>query len=88
MLAAVEGTQGPKGEGRCAWKGCDQVWDQVDHVIARALGGGDEPENLQGLCSYHNAAKGDGTTRAPRSRPPAKDPPDDGRGRSSRVWLP
>jgi 5-methylcytosine-specific restriction endonuclease McrA len=80
MLAAVEAVQGPKGVGACAWPGCGDPWAQVDHVLARARGGGDEPENLQGLCGYHNAAKGDGTQR-PRRSPPAAE------SSSSRAWF-
>ena len=87
MLAAVESVQGPKGEGRCAWTGCDQAWDQVDHVIARALGGGDEPDNLQGLCAFHNASKGDGTTRQRPAGSSSAAPVADGTGQASRVWL-
>lgn len=80
MIAAVESTQGPRGEGRCAWPGCPEAWVQVDHVLARANGGGDEPENLQGLCAYHNAAKGDGSQTPKRA-------PAGGLGEPSRRWI-
>lgn len=80
MLAGVEATQGPRGEGRCNWPGCVEAWTQVDHILARAMGGGDESENLQGLCGYHNAAKGDGTQQ-PRRAPGAE------AGQPSRRWF-
>ena len=83
LLAAVEEAQGPKGVGRCAWPGCVEPWAQVDHILPRSRGGGHEPENLQGLCAYHNIAKGDGSPgRVPRVHPPAK------AGKPSRRWLP
>jgi 5-methylcytosine-specific restriction endonuclease McrA len=82
MLAAVETLQGPKGEGACNWPGCDRAWEQVDHIVPRSAGGGDEPENLQGLCQSHNAAKGDGLPHyyVPREPAPAA-------GSTSREWL-
>jgi 5-methylcytosine-specific restriction endonuclease McrA len=83
MLAAVESRQGPRGVGSCAWPGCSDPWEQVDHILARALGGTDAPANLQGLCQTHNAAKGDGTQRGhPRPAPRIGDP-----GECSRRWL-
>jgi HNH endonuclease len=83
MLAAVEQSQGPKGEGPCAWPGCVAAWAQVDHIVPRILGGGDEPENLQGLCQAHNAAKGDGRPHWYVPRPVAAP----GAGTTSRAWL-
>ena len=71
MLAVVEMAQGPRGEGPCNWPGCREVWTQVDHITPRIAGGGDEPENLQGLCQAHNAQKGDGRAHYYRPRPPA-----------------
>lgn len=82
MLAAVESLQGPRGEGPCNWPGCSSAWDQVDHIVPRILGGGDEPENLQGLCQAHNAAKGDG--RPYLHGAPA---PGTAAGTTSRAWL-
>ena len=84
MLAAVELAQGPKGEGPCAWPGCPDPWAEVDHVLARSLGGGDEPENLQGLCTFHNRAKGPGFNVG---RVPARRPEPDRAGQPSRAWL-
>jgi 5-methylcytosine-specific restriction endonuclease McrA len=84
MLAAVESSQGPKGEGPCAWPGCRSAWEQVDHIVPRALGGGDEPENLQGLCQAHNAAKGDGRPYRWVGPMPA---PAAAAGTTSREWL-
>ena len=83
MLEAVESLQGPRGEGPCNWPGCPSVWQQVDHVTPRNDGGGDEPENLQGLCAFHNGAKGDGRPhwfepRAPRAARA---------GEPSRAWF-
>jgi 5-methylcytosine-specific restriction endonuclease McrA len=83
-LAAVEGVQGPRGVGSCAWPGCLAPWEQVDHILARSLGGTDEPGNLQGLCRFHNAAKGDGTQRGYRKPAPRLGDP----GERSRRWLP
>lgn len=80
MLAVVEELQGPKGIGCCAWPGCGEPWEQVDHILARARGGGHEAENLQGLCAYHNNAKGDGTGRPRRTSGPVA-------GTVSRAWL-
>ena len=77
MLAAVERVQGPRGEGPCHWPGCPSVWQQVDHITPRNRGGTDDPENLQGLCAFHNAQKGDGS-----KRPTAVA----GAGTTSRVW--
>jgi len=37
--------------------GCAKVSTDVDHIIARAAGGGDGDENLQGLCHGHHSAK-------------------------------
>jgi 5-methylcytosine-specific restriction endonuclease McrA len=83
MLAAVEAVQGPRGVGSCAWPGCLNRWQQVDHILARALGGTDAPANLQGLCTFHNAAKGDGTQRGYRRPAPRLGDP----GERSRRWL-
>lgn len=84
MLAYVESVQGPKFLGPCAWPGCRGAWEQVDHITPRALGGSDENENLQGLCEFHNKAKGDGRAHHFTPRAPAVD---DGGGRVSRAWL-
>ena len=82
MLDAVESVQGPKGEGPCNWPGCAAVWVQVDHRIPRSAGGTDDPENLQGLCQFHNAAKGDGVSHYFEARPG----PGQRAGEASRVW--
>ena len=82
MLEAVEAMQGPKGEGPCAWAGCSSVWEQVDHILARVNGGGDEPENLQGLCALHNQIKGDGRAHHFETRPAGPRA-----GEPSRAWF-
>jgi 5-methylcytosine-specific restriction endonuclease McrA len=41
----------------CAWPGCGRLAVELDHIVAVSDGGGDEPENLQGLCVEHHRAK-------------------------------
>jgi 5-methylcytosine-specific restriction protein A len=42
----------------CAWPDCDRFAEQVDHVIALALGGAKwERANLQSLCRRHHEIK-------------------------------
>ncbi len=50
-----------KAGGRCTYKDaktgrvCGTRYQaQVDHIVPRALGGGNEPENLRCLCGKHN----------------------------------
>ena len=84
MLLVVEQAQGPRGEGPCAWVGCREPWQQVDHIVPRSAGGTDDPENLQGLCQHHNAAKGDGRAHYYAPRGPAVPA---GAGTTSRAWF-
>jgi hypothetical protein len=42
----------------CQVPNCEGVNLQVDHIVPIAMGGTNEPENLQLLCGYHNRAKG------------------------------
>jgi hypothetical protein len=83
MLAVVEARQGKRGEGSCAWPGCSEPWAQVDHIESRADHPelADDPENWQGLCGYHNSAKGRGDRR------PRRSPSGAGVGEASRAWL-
>jgi hypothetical protein len=78
MIAVVEARQGPRYEGGCLWPGCSAAWEQVDHIESRADHPElvDEPDNWQGLCAYHNSAKGRGGMPA-RARG----------GGQSRAWL-
>lgn len=48
--------------GVCAECGSDEDI-QVDHVIPASKGGGDEDDNCQLLCGFHNRLKGDKTGR-------------------------
>ncbi|WP_194905013.1 HNH endonuclease [Catenulispora rubra] len=50
----------------CHW--CGAPADCVDHLIARARGGTDDPENLVSSCTPCNLARGDGGPNAPPSR--------------------
>ncbi len=47
---------------QCRREGVDRRASTVDHVHARALGGGDEMRNLEPLCTPHNSAKGASST--------------------------
>lgn len=42
---------------RCEWVGCDAAATDVDHIIPKAQGGGDEWDNLQALCHSHHSRK-------------------------------
>lgn len=54
--------QAYRTHGRACWQcrreGVHKKARQIDHVIPRALGGGDEMRNLQPLCAKHNQEKG------------------------------
>lgn len=52
----------------CRRQGAQRPATTVDHVIARALGGGDEQRNLEPLCRRHNSEKG-ARTRLPYDEP-------------------
>lgn len=41
----------------CQVPGCVRLASDVDHAIPRALGGSDDPENLQALCHAHHSQK-------------------------------
>lgn len=41
----------------CAKEGRTTAGTDVDHIVARAKGGTDEPENLQTLCHAHHSEK-------------------------------
>jgi len=44
-----------EADGKCQWQNCHTTYGlEVDHIIARALGGGSEFENLRLLCRIHN----------------------------------
>jgi 5-methylcytosine-specific restriction endonuclease McrA len=43
---------------QCRREGKDAKAATIDHVIARARGGGDEMRNLEPLCVLHNSSKG------------------------------
>jgi 5-methylcytosine-specific restriction endonuclease McrA len=38
----------------CAYPGCIRIATTLDHIIAVALGGGNEPSNLRPMCRKHN----------------------------------
>jgi 5-methylcytosine-specific restriction endonuclease McrA len=40
--------------GRCQVPGCSRAATHAHHLIYRSQGGGDEPENLLGLCAAHH----------------------------------
>jgi hypothetical protein len=39
---------------RCQVPGCSRRATHAHHVVPRSHGGGDEPENLVGLCAFHH----------------------------------
>lgn len=43
---------------QCRREGKDRAATTVDHVLARARGGGDELRNLEPACGPHNSSKG------------------------------
>ena len=52
-----------KTNGRCAYCGCELTMKsmQIDHVIPRASGGGDDEDNLLPACRSCNHRKGTST---------------------------
>ncbi len=48
-----------RGKERCAWCGCPLTKDnfEVDHIIPRALGGTNKPNNLCAACSDCNGSR-------------------------------
>ena len=49
----------------CRVEGRSRKATQIDHIIARGRGGGDELTNLQPVCAAHNQAKGAGKYEPP-----------------------
>jgi hypothetical protein len=43
-----------RGSGFCQVPGCSRAATHAHHVLFRSMGGGDEPENLVGLCTAHH----------------------------------
>ena len=43
--------------GICETDGCTRAGKEIDHVLAVALGGSNDPENLRLLCREHHAEK-------------------------------
>lgn len=43
--------------GLCAWPGCVDLAEELDHVVPLAQGGTHERSNLQGLCADHHREK-------------------------------
>lgn len=43
---------------------CGAPATEVDHIIARARGGGDQRDNLRGMCRPCNLARGTGAARS------------------------
>lgn len=41
----------------CKADRCAEPSKHVDHIVPRAFGGSDAPDNLQGLCGSHHAQK-------------------------------
>jgi 5-methylcytosine-specific restriction endonuclease McrA len=41
----------------CTDPHCKRLSVDVDHTVARALGGSDDPSNLQGKCRIHHGQK-------------------------------
>jgi len=41
---------------KCIWCGCT-IWPEVDHIIRRADGGTEDPENLRTLCVHCHARR-------------------------------
>jgi hypothetical protein len=42
---------------RCAAKGCNEPWTEIDHIIALGLGGPETDDAIEGLCKAHHAEK-------------------------------
>lgn len=42
--------------GKCAK--CEALAEHIDHILPVALGGSNDPANLQWLCAFHNLSKG------------------------------
>lgn len=43
--------------GLCAWPGCVDLAEELDHIVPLAQGGTHERSNLQGLCVEHHREK-------------------------------
>lgn len=61
-------------KGRACWQckreGKSTPARTVDHVLARARGGGDEMRNLEPACARHNSSKGAGNRNPYGPEPP------------------
>lgn len=44
--------------GKCYVPGCGRVATTADHIVALALGGSHDIENLRACCWHHNSAGG------------------------------
>ena len=59
-----------RGLDRCCVPGCSRRAVHAHHVVPRSQGGGDEPENLVGLCAFHHLRGIHGGYIRVRSRAP------------------
>ncbi len=55
----------------CEVEGCLKAATVVDHFVDRALGGGDDPDNLVSMCRSHHGLKTSGHQFRLRARPRA-----------------
>lgn len=46
-----------RSQSMCEREGCEQVGKEIDHIIAQALGGTNELDNLELLCREHHREK-------------------------------
>lgn len=69
---------------------CPRPATQVDHIVAKSLGGTDELTNLRAACAPCNASRGDGTrdqADGTRARPlPRRRRPSSPTSRAPRTW--
>lgn len=55
--AAIKREVFARSESMCEREGCEQVGKEIDHIIAQALGGTNELDNLELLCREHHREK-------------------------------